>query len=222
MRGLCPWCKNTMNFLIESGESTMQLFYSPNSPFVRKVLIVAHEAGVLNDIELLDCNAHAINRDQNIIVHNPLGQVPTLLRADGSALADSGVICEYLNDLGSGDMFPAKGDARWQALFDQAMADGLATATLTLRYETAVRPPEYSWKAWSDAHIDKINTTLDAFNSAAHAYGTRFDIGLAALTTALFYLDLRFSDLDWRQRAPSLAQWYADIQNRESVNALPT
>ncbi len=198
----------------------MKLLYSPNSPYVRKVLIVAHEVGLIQEIELLASQAHSVERDQNIIPHNPLGQVPTLIRKDGTALADSGVICAYLDDLGSGGMFPTDGEMRWRALFDQAMADGLATAALTVRYETAIRPQSYYWQAWHDAHLDKIGTTLAGFNQAADTYGPRFDIGLAALASALFYLDLRFEDFGWRTRAPALAAWYADIQNRDSIRAL--
>ena len=47
---------------------------------------------------------------------NPLSKIPTLVREDGSVLFDSVVICEYLDTLAGGVLFPAEGDARWQAL----------------------------------------------------------------------------------------------------------
>lgn len=194
----------------------MKLFYSSRSPFVRKVMITAHEAGVADQIEFLASSAHAVERDRSIVAHNPLGQVPTMILDDGSMLADSGVICAYL---GSGAMFPAHGKPRWRALVDQAMADGLMTASLTARYETALRPQSSFWPAWLDAHFDKIGTTLDFFEKEAESYGDRFDIGSASIVSALSYLDLRFADVGWRERRPMLSAWYAGLQARPSVAA---
>ncbi len=57
----------------------MKIYYSPTSPYVRKVLAVAHELGLADRIERLPAAAHPVNRDREILAHNPLGQVPTLL-----------------------------------------------------------------------------------------------------------------------------------------------
>lgn len=197
----------------------MKLFYSSRSPFVRKVLITAHEVGLADKIELVASNAHSVERDRTIIAHNPLGQVPTMILDDGTMLADSGVICVYLNTIGSGAMFPAEGKVRWQALVDQAMGDGLMTASLIARYEVAMRPETMFWQAWLDAHLDKIGTTLDAFEREVDSYGDRFDIGVASLVSALSYLDLRFENLAWRNRYPALTSWYASLQTRPSIRA---
>lgn len=111
----------------------MKLFYSPTSPFVRKVMVVAHELGLADRLERLPSAAHPVNRDKSIISHNPLGQVPTLLTDDGQVLADSRVICEYLDDLAGGGLFPKAGAARWRALVDQTLGDGLLGAALLAR-----------------------------------------------------------------------------------------
>lgn len=215
-----------MNSSIESAkpivsQSGMQLLYSPYSPFVRKVLIVAHEAGVLDCIQLVPTHAHVIQRNYGILHQNPLGQIPTLICRDGKSLADSSVICAYLDQLGGGRMFPEVPEQRWQALLDESMADGLAEAALALRYETALRPAQYRWQDWIDAHVDKIRTVLDAFDQAAGKFDTRFDIGLAALVAALSYIDIRFPNMGWRAPRPVLADWYSRVQDRESVRAMP-
>ena len=103
----------------------MKLFFSPNSPYVRKVLVTAHEMGLDQQLQFVDCAAHPVNRDARIIAHNPLGKVPTLVTPEGLALYDSRVICEYLNAQGGGSLFPAHGPHRWQALAWQALAFGL-------------------------------------------------------------------------------------------------
>ena len=83
----------------------MKVYFSPASPFVRKVLVAAHELGLSDRIERLACAAHPINRDMDIVAQNPLGQVPTFFTDDGRVLYDSRVICEYLDSLGQGRLF---------------------------------------------------------------------------------------------------------------------
>src|SRR5260221_10537422 len=114
----------------------MKLFFSPASPFVRKVLVVAIELGMEGRIERLPSAVHPVNRDQAVVAKNPLGQVPTLLLDDGTPLHDSRVICEYLDaQAGGARLFPAPGAARWQALTEQSVADGLLDAAILSRYE---------------------------------------------------------------------------------------
>ncbi|WP_230532295.1 glutathione S-transferase [Microvirga roseola] len=194
----------------------MKLFYSPTSPFVRKVLVVAHELGLADRIARVSCAAHPVNRDQSIIAHNPLGQVPTLVLEDGRMLADSRVICEYLNDLAGGSIFPA-GPRRWDALVEQTVADGLLDAALLGRYERAVRPPEKLWQEWLDGQIDKIHSALAGIERAAPDWGERVDIGTISSGCALGYLDLRFEDLGWRDRYPAARDWYARFDERPSM-----
>ena len=91
----------------------MKLYYAPASPFVRKCLVVAAELGLRDRIELVTAAAHPVNRDKNVVAHNPLGKIPTLITDDGSVLYDSRVICEYLNILGDGNLIPRAGEARW-------------------------------------------------------------------------------------------------------------
>lgn len=103
----------------------LSLYWGSASPYVRKVMIVAHELGIADDIEILDSAAHPTQRDTRIQAFNPLAKVPAARSADGMSLYDSRVICEYLNAEAGGGLFPASGPARWHALQRQALADGL-------------------------------------------------------------------------------------------------
>src|SRR3546814_9820608 len=53
----------------------------------------------------------------------PIAKLPTLIADDGTAIADSPVICEYLDHLGGGSLFPVPGPARWRALGRQARSE---------------------------------------------------------------------------------------------------
>ncbi len=197
----------------------MQLFFSPTSPYVRKCMVSAHELGLVGRIELIPGNAHPVQRDQTIIARNPLGKVPTLITDDGHVLFDSRVICEYLDDLAGGTLFPRAGAARWDALTLQSLADGVLDAALLARYETAVRPEAQRWNDWLASQLDKVATSLAALEADAARLEGRIDIGVLSLGCALGYLDLRFADLNWRARYPKLARWEGVLAQRPSMQA---
>lgn len=197
----------------------MKLYYSPTSPYVRKVLVVAHELGLDERIERLPSAAHPINRDRGIVAENPLGQAPTFLTDEGVMLADSRVICEYLDTLAGDRLFPVAGPARWRALTDQALGDGALAAALLARYEAAVRPAEKQWRDWLDGQVEKITDTLALIEKNAATFGKRFDIGAITYACLLSYLDLRFPALSWRDGRPETAAWFARFDERPSMAA---
>lgn len=196
----------------------MKIFFSPFSPFVRKCLVVAHELGLGERIQLLSSNVNPIDRDQVVIVRNPLGKVPTFIADDGQVLYDSRVICEFLNMQGNGELFPPAGAARWSALTLQSLGDGILEAAVLARYEEALRPAELRWGDWRAGQLDKIETSLAHLDT--HPQELPIDnvnIGNLTIACALWYLDLRFPDLGWRDRHSAVAQWYAVFSERASL-----
>ena len=86
----------------------MKLHWSPRSPFVRKVMIVAHDIGVAGRIECVRTVAAMMKPHPDLMIDNPLSKIPTLVLDDGTVLYDSAVICEYLDHLHDGPkLFPA-------------------------------------------------------------------------------------------------------------------
>ncbi|MCJ2082914.1 glutathione S-transferase [Methylobacterium sp. J-090] len=197
----------------------MKLFHSHFSPFVRKVMVVAHEVGASEQLELLSSAAHPTQRDANILALHPLAQVPTLIADDGRVFADSRVICEYLDTVGGGGVFPQLGPARWTALNDQSTADGVLDAALLIRYELTVRTEGERSTAWIAGQTAKIGSALDTFEAGAAALADRVDIGTIAVACSLGYLDLRFPELAWRRRSPALAAWFEGFAARPSMQA---
>jgi glutathione S-transferase len=103
----------------------MKLYHSPASPYVRKVMVVAQEAGLLDRIEVATVTTTPMAPDAAVAAANPVKKIPALVTDDGMALFDSPVICEYLDSLNSGRKLFPDGKARWEALCLQAAADGL-------------------------------------------------------------------------------------------------
>ena len=198
----------------------MKIYFSPASPFVRKCMVVAHELGLESRIEKLPSAAGPVNRDRTIIPSNPLGQVPTFFTDDGQVLYDSRVVCEYLNELGGGDLIPREGSRKWLALTEQSLADGILDAALLSRYEQALRPAEFRWDSWVGGQMDKVKCGLDHFEAGmAGARAQAIDIGTLTLACALGYLDFRFADLGWREGRPVLAAWFKEMSERPSIKA---
>jgi len=198
----------------------MKILFSPFSPYVRKCLVTAHELGLDHKIQLLPSNAHPVNRDRQIIETNPLGKVPTLYTDDGQTLYDSRVICEYLNSLADGQLFPASGRQRWSTLTQQSLGDGILDAALLARYEDVARPEEFRFTEWKLAQMDKFETSLTALNNEPSQLAGRVDIGTLTVGCALWYLDLRFSEIAWRDRYPKVASWYQAFGQRPSMSAV--
>lgn len=197
----------------------MKIFYSSASPYVRKVLAVAHELGLNDRIERLPSNANPVNRDRSIVEKNPLGKVPTLITDEGRVLYDSRVIVEYLNAIGHGNLMPRDGDARWSVMVEQALADGMLDAALLARYENVARPETLRWKEWTAGQMDKIACGLAELESRAVAFKGRCDIGTIAFGCVLGYLDFRFADRAWRDRHPNCAAWFEWFGARDSMVA---
>src|SRR5215216_45359 len=96
---------------------------SPASPFGRKVKISADLLGLADRIQVTE--ADTLDPNDVLRQQNPLGKIPVLLLEDGTALYDSRVIVEYLDELAGGGRIIPPGTARFMALREQALADGI-------------------------------------------------------------------------------------------------
>ena len=197
--------------------ATMKLHWSPKSPYVRKVMVCAHELGLVDRLELVRSVAAMLKPNPAIMADNPLSRIPTLVREDGSTLFDSVVICEYLNALGGGSLFPQEGEARWQALRWHAFGDGLLDALILWRNEREREAPLQQLVAAFELKTRAALKLLDAESSALGA--APLSIGTITVGCALGYLDYRFGSFGWRERAPKLAAWFATLSQRPSFQS---
>ena len=197
----------------------MTLHWSPRSPYVRKVLVVAHEAGVADRLAHVRTIVGGTVPHLGLMTENPLGKIPTLRTPDVGILYDSPVICEYLNDLGGGGLFPSAGPARMTALRWQALGSGMLDVSL-LRLLERLRPAELQSVSHMDLWAGKIRACIPALEAEAAALAAApFNIGHIALGVALCYLDFRFAVEAWRDGHPGLAAWHAGFCARPSVIA---
>ena len=194
----------------------MTLHWSPRSPFVRKVMVAAHERGIANRLTLVRSVAMTTEPNPALMAANPLNKIPTLDLGDGRPLSDSRVICEYLDCIGDAPSLFPKNATRWAALRRQALADGLLDLLVTWRGE---RSRQTASQPHLDAFARKAQATLDRFEAEVEAPPESIDIGDIALGCALGYADFRFAHLDWRAGRPRLAGWHAAFGKRPSARA---
>lgn len=195
----------------------MKLFYSPASPYARKVLVVAQELGIALEVVQVGANP-AGAPDPALAAANPLAKIPALLRDDGVAIHDSRVICEYLDSLAGKPLTPPAGEARWSVLTEVSAADGLLDAALLARYEVALRPEPLRWPDWIAGQMGKIDRALDLFEAGARD-AENPSLADIAVACALGYLDFRFAAHDWRASRPKLAAFFAAISERPSLKS---
>jgi len=204
----------------------VKLIFTPNPEYVHKVLVVAHEAGVLDRIEME--RQVPFDEDTEIWRYNPLGKVPAFEMDDGSPLYGGLVICEYLDSFNTtAPLFP-RDETRWQALRQMITGDGVFDATTLIRVE--------SWRPKEEWHRDymlrerrKIMGALRHLEHDAESWTPEvFHIGHVTTAGGLSYLDLRnpIRDCDlepgdanweWRDDSPRLAKWLDEIRQRPSL-----
>jgi len=196
----------------------MLLRHSHTSPFVRKVMVLLHETGMAAEVETETIDGWA--EPDRLTGNNPLSMVPTLVLGDGSSLYDSPVICEYLDRQHTGpSMIPGEGEARWQVLREQALADGILDSAVLIFVETVKRPEQKRWDWWLDLKRRAIRRSLDLLDTQVDQLAGRVDLGTISIAVALAYLDLRGAVGEWRDEHPGLADWFAEFAARPSMKA---
>lgn len=196
----------------------MKLYWSSRSPFVRKVMIFAHECGLAAGIRC-ERTLVAMNKPNAALLPvNPTGKIPTLVLDDGTVLYDSTVICEYLDSLHAGPrLFPASGPARWTALRRHALGNNLTDNLMLWRNEMLRPQPQQSAETLAAFELKVRNAVAALDREAAALTADPVGIGHVAIGCALGYIDFRFAHLGWREGNSHIAGWYETFARRPSM-----
>ncbi|MBX2830264.1 MAG: glutathione S-transferase [Rhodospirillales bacterium] len=196
------------------------LLYQTHSPFARKVLVFAIEAGLRDRIAVIHHETSPTNRNEVIFNANPLGKVPVLVLPDGMTLYDSLVICDYLDRLHKGrKLIPHKRPRRLHALRLHALAQGMCDAGVLYRWETNRRPENLRYPALADGQKSKLIETFDYLeNNLDPTIGPTMPItvGHIALATGLEWIAFR-ELIDFKAGRPTLTKWYEEFGARSSM-----
>lgn len=194
----------------------MKFYSAPASPFVRKVLVLAHETGQIGDLEMVPTKPAEV--EAALIAVNPMSKIPALVTEDGVSLPESDMICLYLDERHSGEKIIPTGAGRWEALAREAVADGFMEAAVGRRGEDG-RPDGERSQVTVDKLMARMMRCMDTMETDAAAAGDAVNIGTISLAVACGYADFRYPDLGWREGRPNLTAFYESFAKRASMEA---
>jgi glutathione S-transferase len=195
----------------------MKLYGSPLSPFVRKVRIVLAEKKIECETEWVDVMAP----DTPINQRNPLGKVPALMLDDETALFDSRVIVEFLDNVSPfSRLIPEENRERIAVRRWEALADGVIDAGILIRYESLRVKKEQS-DAWVERQKGKVERGLAAMSAELGerpwCHGNGYTLADIAFGCCLGWLDFRKpAGIEWRGKYPNLVKHFDKLMERPS------
>ena len=196
----------------------MRLFVTKPSPYARKAWSAVFELQLQDRVEIVELPARMPTVPKpELEAVNPLGKVPALANGQGELIVDSPVIVAYLDALTGGRLIPA-GEARWQALTLEALADGCMDAGVVMRVDFLKAEAKRDAEEVT-AHAAKIARTLDMIESRPDWLRPDLDAGGLALVCALDWLVFRELVADPVAGRPRLAEWFAAMRERPSLVA---
>lgn len=202
----------------------MKLFWTPASPFTRKVCIAARELGLWERIEVvpttwpLDWGYRTVDFTPGLAEANPVARIPTLVTDTGHALGESTLALLHLDMLAGGNRLIPAGDDKWRMWSLYAVADGLIEAQVGMRAEL-LRPAATRSEDYVAKQRVRIARCLDAIEARAEELDGPLDLAQIAAGVACGYQDWRDWLEDFRPGRPALAAWYDRFARRPSMQA---
>ena len=195
----------------------LKLYKAGPSPFVRKVEVFLHEAGLSETTQIVPVQSNPLAGDPVLMAANPVGKIPVLETESGQMLFDSGVICRYLDQRENLGFCPAD---NWHLLTLAASAEAMLAAMISMSYEARFRPDAFQFEPWVEGQWAKTSCLLDAFEGPwVRDLDGPFDVAQITLACALGLLDFRHAKRNWRDNRPVLAEWFKNISTRPSLVA---
>ena len=163
-----------------------RLYFSPASPFARKVRVAIIEKGVEDLVDEIEVTTSPVDTNPDLASQNPLGKLPILQRADGRVFYDSRAILRFVDSLSDASPLYPNDDTEFDRLTVESLAEGVIEAALLCVYERRVRSPDQVSSAWLGGQSDKINRALDWFEAhVTDALEPGFDAACIGLACAL-------------------------------------
>ncbi len=196
----------------------MKIYGFPLSPFVRKVVVAAHEKGI--DYELVP--ADPSRPTDEFLKVSPFSKIPAL--ADGDfCLADSTAIVTYFEAKNpEPPLLPSDPQARGRAVWFEEVADTLLIpAGGPIILNRFLKPKFFGTEGDEDAAKageEAVKRPLDYLESAVGESGwldSAFSVGDLAVASCVKTLGYAGWTLD-AERYPKLAAWYGRVSERPS------
>ena len=200
----------------------MKIYGFPVSPFVRKVLVVAHEKGL--PVEVVPSNP--MQPDEHFLAASPYRKIPAM-DDDGFRLADSTAIAVYLDaKYPTPALLPADPQARGKAIWFDEVADTVVMAAggpmmfnRFLRAKILGEECDEAAAAASEealaGRLGYLEEVLEGGGWLDHDYSLG-DIAVASVLKAFTYADWQLDTAAY----PNIAAWYGRVSERPAWKAV--
>jgi glutathione S-transferase len=193
----------------------VKVYNTPTSPFGRKVLITLIEKELDKKAEVLA----ARTPEAELPKKNPLDKLPVLVTDEGEVIIESSLICEYLDEIGTGPkLLPTDHRQRRRIIQAQAVAQGVLDAVVLLRMEDRRKPEQRSLE-WIERQRKKIDRGVPALEGLLQNIGAGPTLAHINFACCLWFMEKHGIGGDWRKAAPRLAAWYDEFKKRPSFAA---
>jgi glutathione S-transferase len=200
------------------------LFHLWLHPFSRKVRIVLAEKKLDFELQI----EKVWERRTEFLAMNPAGDVPVLVEKDGTTLANSQVICEYLEEVYTENNLLGKDPVQraetrrlvswFDMKFNREVTENLVGEKLMKRFLKLGEPHGPSIRAGHaniHYHLDYIGFLTEKRSWLAGDKFSLADITAAAHLSAIDYI----GDVPWEEHEAA-REWYAKVKARESFKPL--
>jgi glutathione S-transferase len=195
----------------------MKLYITELSPYSRIVRIVVLEKGLEDRVEIVRARTRVAGSSYYGI--NPSGRVPYLVRGDGTAMEDSVLICEYLDQLDDEPAFcRPSAEKAWDLRRLEALARSLLDGLTVWGRELRHRPATERSPTIIEHERQRSRRLADVWEAQIESplMSGRLNLAQITLACALDYQSLILGP-QWRQGHPALVRWLNDLSRRASL-----
>lgn len=192
-----------------------KLISFPLCPYVQRARIALNEKNIEYDIEMIDLEAPP----EWFYDISPLEKVPVLL-VDDKPLFESMVICEYLDEVTPGSLYPAD-------YFEKAQSRAwieFGNDLLGLTYNFFTTSDEKTYKHTRAVITDRFDILEEQLTHRPYFNGVEFSLVDAVYAPLFRFYEVAkaFSSFDFFDDSPNVVEWWKVLLTRPSVeNSIP-
>lgn len=195
----------------------MQLFLNATSPFARVARIAALEKGLAERVQLVWSDPW--NHDPALLAVHPQLRIPVLVTDEGQAIAESLLIAQYLDQIGTGPALVPP--AQCAAVLAQASVGyGLMEAAFAVVIARKYQGTEADASVLGQRRLAALGRTLAQLEQTPQRpVGADFGLDQITVAVGLEYVRFRLPALLPAEATPRLHAWLEAARQRPSLHA---
>lgn len=195
----------------------MQLFLNATSPFARVARIAALEKGLAERVQLVWSDPW--NHDPALLAVHPQLRIPVLVTDEGQAIAESLLIAQYLDQIGTGPALVPP--AQCAAVLAQASVGyGLMEAAFAVVIARKYQGAEADASVLGQRRLAALCRTLAQLEQTPpRPVGADFGLDQITVAVGLEYVRFRLPALLPAETTPRLHAWLEAARQRPSLHA---